>query len=67
MSWTTPDVDSTELINEILNQDTKLQYVETNQEILRDQAESFYKDIIEGIDPNATATFVFGDDAGAPE
>jgi hypothetical protein len=59
LSFVTPDNDSAEMITRILNDDTKDQYVESNAEILRDQAESFYSGIISAIDPAISLQFEF--------
>lgn len=59
LSFVTPDNDSAEMITRILNDDTKDEYVESNAEILRDQAESFYSGIIRAIDPAISLQFEF--------
>lgn len=43
LSWTTPDIDSTELINKLLNDKVKNQYIESGDEALRDQAKGLLR------------------------
>lgn len=52
LSWITPEIDAVETINNILNDETKGQHVASNEEILKDQAVNYYKNIVEGIDPD---------------
>jgi hypothetical protein len=59
LSWATPQIDPVETINQILNDDAKSQYVTANQQILTDQAKSFYTGIIRSVDPSAEVTFDF--------
>lgn len=59
LSWTTPPIDQLEVANEILNDEVKDEQIAENEDILRDQAESFYNGILQGIDPELTAEYVF--------
>lgn len=59
LSWITPQIDAVEMVNDILNDDAKDQYIESNEAILKDQATSFYKGIIAGIDPDIVVEFEF--------
>lgn len=59
LSWATPEIDTTNLITEILNAQTKQQHVRDNREILEEQAKAFYGGIIEGVDPTITAKFKY--------
>ncbi|WP_162799467.1 DUF4230 domain-containing protein [Nocardioides sp. 616] len=59
LSWTTPEIDTAQVITEILNDEAQQEYVDRNLEILRDQAQVFYTGIIKGIDPDLTVTFEF--------
>lgn len=59
LSWTVPEIDPVEMINEILNDDAKDQYIKANEDLLRDQAKAFYGNIIKGIDPDAEVRFEF--------
>jgi len=59
LSWVTPAIDSAELINEILNDDAKREYIDSNRWILVDQAEAFYRGIVTSIDPKIVLEFEF--------
>jgi hypothetical protein len=59
LSWTTPDIDSTELINKLLSTKVKNKYLASNESALRDQAKAFYGSIISGVDPAAVVTYTF--------
>lgn len=59
LSWMTPKIDSVTLINEILNDKARDQYIHSNEAILRDQTKVFYGDIIASIDPNVDVEFEF--------
>lgn len=61
LSWGTPEIDSIEMVNEILDQDAQRQYVDDNAEILRDQASAFYNSIITSVDPSLAITVQFRD------
>ena len=57
VSWVTPKIDTVEMVNAILNDDAKGKYVVANEEVLRDQARSFYAGIATSIDPSVRLTF----------
>jgi hypothetical protein len=59
LSWMTPEIDHVEMVNRILNDSTKSQYIEANQDVLEDQAQSFYSGIINGVDSNVTVEYRF--------
>lgn len=59
LSWTTPEIDTVEMINNVLNDDTKKQYIDSNEEVLRDQAKAFYTGIITSIDSTIVVEFEF--------
>lgn len=59
LAWITPDVDEVEMVNEILNDDAREQYIESNKDILEDQAKVFYDSLITGIDPDAKTKYNF--------
>lgn len=63
LSFVTPDADHDELVNSVLDKSTESQYVEQNEELLEQQAKTFYTNIVHGIDPDITLTFTF---TGAP-
>ena len=47
------------MVNEVLSDSAKTEYVEQHQDLLQDQAESFYNGILQGIDPQITAEYVY--------
>lgn len=57
LSWVTPEIDSVEMTNAILNDETQQQYLDDNEEILREQAQAFYKGIAHAIDPEIRLEF----------
>ncbi|MEZ5089609.1 MAG: hypothetical protein R2719_07700 [Micropruina sp.] len=60
VSWVTPKIDTVEMVNAILNDGSKDQYIIANSEILKDQAKSFYGRIVSSIDPSISLKFEFG-------
>ncbi|WP_394551731.1 hypothetical protein ACDF64_12760 [Agromyces sp. MMS24-JH15] len=61
LSWMTPEIDTVEMINAILSDDVKHEYLDANEKILQDQAQAFYSGIITSIDPTLTVRFAFRD------
>lgn len=59
LAWITPDIDEVEIVNEILNDEAREQYIESNKEILEDQVQVFYDGLIAGIDPDAKTEYKF--------
>lgn len=59
LSWMTPKIDTVEMINDILTDDAKDQYIDSHEEVLRDQVKAFYKGIITSIDPTIDVEFEF--------
>lgn len=59
LSWVTPENDPVEMINNILTDQAKAEYVKTNEEFLKEQAKAFYSGIITSIDPDVTVEFEF--------
>jgi len=59
LSWVAPKIDTIEMINNILNNDAQKKYIDSNEEILRDQAKVFYTSIITSIDPTIAIRFEF--------
>lgn len=57
--WVTPKADELDLANEILSDENKEEYVAQHEEDLEEQAESFYGQIVAGIDPDIDVTFSF--------
>lgn len=59
LSFATPDIDQADLISQILSDDAQDQYIDKNLDILKDQAESFYKNLVQSIDSKAVVSFEF--------
>ncbi|HQA23023.1 MAG TPA: hypothetical protein PKW13_04830 [Rhodoglobus sp.] len=61
LSWVTAEIDPVEMINNILNDEVKLEYIDKNREIIQRQAETFYSGIILSVAPDVALTFEFRD------
>jgi len=61
LSWATPPIDPVEMVNDVLDDETKGQYIENNRDILRDQTEAFYNGIIHSVDPGIVVHYEFTD------
>lgn len=59
LSWFTPANDPVQMINNILTDESKAQYVQNNREFLEEQARGFYTGIITSVDPTLTVRFEF--------
>jgi len=59
LSWVTADIDPLETVNEVLDSDSQDQYLEMHQDLLEEQAESFYRSLILSVEPGATVDFSF--------
>lgn len=59
LSWVTPDIDKVAVVNDILNNEARKKYLQSNQQVLEDQTEVFYEGLIKAVDPDAVITFEF--------
>jgi hypothetical protein len=59
LSWTTPEIDNVETINKLLNDDARQQYIDANEEMLKEQARNFYTGVIASVDPQIDIAFEF--------
>ena len=59
LSWVTPEIDTAQVISEILDGDAQFQQVVDNRRLLEDQARAFYTGIIEAIDPEVQVVYEF--------
>lgn len=59
LSFVTPDIDQVEMINRILGDDDRAEYLNRNNDVLRSQAEAFYRGIVAAVDPTASVEFTF--------
>lgn len=55
----TPEIDAVEMVNKILDDSAQAEYIEANTEVLQDQAASFYRGMVTGIDPELTVEFEY--------
>lgn len=61
LSWVTPEINTLDMVNSILNDKAKDRYLEANRQALRDQTQAFYSRIITGIRPDAMVQFEFAE------
>jgi len=59
LSFASAPIETTEMINTLLNDEAQRTYVTSNEELLRDQAKVFYTGIISGIDAGIALDFEF--------
>ena len=59
LSWATPDIDKVEMVNDILNDDARQTYIDSNEDLLEEQTKVFYNSLITSIDPTVVTTFEF--------
>ena len=59
LSWATPDIDQMQMVNEILNDKARREYLAGSDDILREQTKVFYDGLIKSVDPAAKTEFVF--------
>ena len=59
LSFVTEEIDALDMANTVLNSEAKKEYISQNESILKDQAESFYEEIITSIDPAVVVEFEF--------
>lgn len=61
LSWVTADIDSLEIVNDVLDDESQQQYLQANEDLLQEQAQTFYESIIHSVDPEIDVEFVFSD------
>ncbi|MFJ5960458.1 hypothetical protein [Pseudarthrobacter oxydans] len=59
LSWLTPPAVQTQMINNILSDENKQNFITQNEAALKEQAKAFYLGIIESVDPEVTVEFEF--------
>ena len=47
------------MVNEILDDDARQEYIDQNEDLLRDQAKVFYESLITSVEPAAVVTFEY--------
>ncbi|WP_062073684.1 hypothetical protein [Demequina sediminicola] len=63
LSWVTAEVDQLDIVNDVLDDEKQLAHVESNTEMLKEQAQSFYEGIILSINPEIELDFTFAEPA----
>lgn len=61
LSIFTPEKDTEEMINEILNDEAKTALIDENIELLKESTEEFYMQIINAVDPAIKVNFTFAE------
>ncbi len=59
LSWVTEEIDPTEMVNTILGDESKQEYLASFEEDLREQTRDYYTGIVSSIDPTAVLEFKF--------
>ncbi len=59
LSWVTEDIDTLDIVNDVLDENAQQQYLRANTDVLKDQSETFYRSIITSVDPDAVVEFTF--------
>lgn len=59
LSWVTPEVDTADLITQVLSEDAMAEQINVNRDVLEDQARAFYTGIITGINNKIDVEFEF--------
>ena len=59
LSFGTQQIDSLDMVNNILTDQAKKEYVDSNRDILEEQAKSFYTSIVNSVSPETKLNFTF--------
>ncbi|GAA4717283.1 hypothetical protein GCM10025782_12990 [Pedococcus ginsenosidimutans] len=59
LSWAMPDVDQLAMVNEILSDKAKQDYIDSNEDMLKEQVRAFYDGLLTSVDPNLNAEYDF--------
>ena len=59
LRFVTPDIDQLELVNEILSDEGKEEYIDSNRDLLQDQTKVFYDGLITSVVADAEVTYEF--------
>lgn len=59
LSWTTPEIDQGEVIEKILTDEAVATHIDGIRQVLQEQAQAFYSNIVLAIEPEARLTFTF--------
>lgn len=59
LTWTTPEIDATEVFEELLSDQAVDEHIDAFRSVLEEQAKTFYTRIVQPIDPAITIEFEF--------
>ena len=59
LGWLTPPAVQTRMVNNILSDEKKQEYIAQNEDALKEQAKVFYSGIVASVDPEVTLDFEF--------
>lgn len=59
LSWLAPEIEDFDISNKVQSDDSLNKYLEDYEEMLRDQAETFYGGIVRSVAPNVTVEFEY--------
>lgn len=59
LAWTTPEIDQSEVTNEILNSESKSEYITEYEGQLQEQTINFFENLVESIDADVRLEFEF--------
>lgn len=59
LSFGTQQIDTLDMVNNILTDKAKKEYVDSNRDILEEQAKSFYTSIVQSVSPDTKLNFTF--------
>jgi hypothetical protein len=59
LGWLTPPAVQTRMVNNILSDENKQEYIAQNEDALKEQAKVFYSGIVASVDPEVTLDFEF--------
>lgn len=59
LSWLTPEIEESDISNEVLSEKAHQKYLDEYEELLRAQAEAYYGSIVKSVAPNVTVKFEY--------
>ena len=65
LSWVTPDIDTTGMVNTVLGLDAQKEYIKEHSQELQDQATLFYTTLLTSVAPDVSLEFEF--EGGTPQ
>lgn len=61
LSWTTPEIDTSEIFQELLSSQVVSEHIDGFRSVLEEQAKTFYTKIVTAIDPDIVLEFTFAE------